>query len=779
MSDIVQVPVRALAEYVHRSGSIEAGFHTAASFLEGTKVHKTIQQTYQEPDRSEVPLQGELEQGGLVFRLEGRCDGIRVDGGFPLIEEIKSTSGDLSLIGEDTYPAHWAQAYCYAYLHARNEGLERLRVRLLYVHTGTGEQKAYVRETDTPLLEKTVRGYLDVYAPYAKLQLEHVRRRTASIKALPFPFGSYRPGQRYLAGAVYKAAVDGKRLFARAPTGTGKTVSTLFPAVKAIGEGRLQRLFYITARTTTRAAAEDALALMSGKGLVLRSVTLTAKEKICFQEEVRCGKEHCPYADGYYDRINGALLDMLGRETRMTRGTVEDYARKHCVCPFEMSLDAAYAADAVIGDYNYVYDPRVALKRLWEEDKRKTAVLVDEAHNLVDRAREMYSTELTKAPFLALQRAYKGRNAALYQAARAVNAGFIALRKAHGTKRSLVLREPPPELLPLLEAFAAQAERELAAGGPPGEDQLLPDVYFAVQSYIRTAGFYDERYITYTELQDHNVRIKLFCLDPSGLLRQMGKGYRSHIFFSATLTPLGFYREILGGDEEDYALSIPSPFRKEQLEVQLLPLSTRYRDREGTEGPIAALLHERIRTRRGNLLVFFPSYEYMNGVYRRFTEKVTPARVLVQHGGMDEREREQFLAAFTPNGECSVIGFAVMGGIFSEGIDLTGDRLTDVVVVGVGLPQVGLERNLIKAYYDSLGKSGYDYAYVIPGMNKVLQAGGRLIRTEEDRGTLVLVDDRFRFPPYRHLLPEEWQSMSLIGGSTAQDRKDRWLRLYE
>jgi DNA excision repair protein ERCC-2 len=524
---------------------------------------------------------------------------------------------------------------------------------------------------------------------------------------------------------------------------------------------------------------------MGTKGLILRSVTITAKEKICFQDEVRCSSQHCPYADGYYDRINGAILDLFNHERQLTRTVLEKYAQKHRVCPFEMSLDAAYAADAVIGDYNYVFDPRISLKRLWEEDKRKTAILVDEAHNLVDRAREMFSAELTKAPFLELQRGYKLKNRALSEGAKGVNAVFISLRRSLGEKKSGVRSEPPEELLLRLEEFAALAERELAMGGvstSSGDSQepqqQLLDAYYAAQAYIRIAGYYDERYVTYMEQERSDVRIKLFCRDPSVLLRQMGKGYRSHIFFSATLSPLGYYRDMLGADEEDYSVSVPSPFSKEQLEVELLPLSTRYRDREGSRGPIVSLLQRILRGRSGNVLLFFPSYEYMNDVAERFREEEPGANLLVQEMGMGEAERERFLGAFQAGCSPSVVGFAVLGGIFSEGVDLTGDRLTNVVVVGVGLPQVGGERNLIKEYFDGTGRNGFDYAYVYPGMNKVLQAGGRLIRTERDRGLLVLVDDRFLSPGYQQLLPEEWKPLKVLR-SREQEAKARWFGLYE
>ncbi|MGE6230111.1 helicase C-terminal domain-containing protein [Paenibacillus chitinolyticus] len=837
MSGEVRISVRTLVEYAYRSGSIESGFRTATALTEGTKAHQKVQKTYGDSDQKEVFLQTEILLDGMAFVLEGRCDGLLFDddGGEVTIDEIKSSTGDPRLVEENRHPVHWAQAVCYAYMYARQHGRERMKVQLTYVQVGTEEQQRYVREYSYNEMEAAVLEAVRLYAPYAAMQLQNRRERDASIRELPFPYPAYREGQRQFAGSVYKTIKDGHKLFANAPTGTGKTISTLFPSVKAVGEGLLQRIFYLTAKTLTRTAAEEAFSLMIERGLHMRTVTLTAKDKICFRDEVDCRKEICEFADGYYDRVNGAVLDMLSHEKLMNRSVIETYARKHKVCPFEFSLDAAYAADAVICDYNYIFDPKVYLKRLPEEVKKQTALLIDEAHNLVDRGREMFSAELTKAPFLQLKRDFKERNSAVEAAAKAVNDYFIAFRKEQGSGGSFVLREVAEELPVLLEAFAQQAERELSAPGQGGEAQeLLLDSYFAVQSFLRTAKYYDERYVTLAEVQRSDVRLKLLCLDPSALLAQMGKGYRAHVFFSATLTPFSYYMDMLGGGEDDYTVAIPWPFRQEQLDVWIEPLSTRYKDRDKTKLPISRLLGKLVREKPGNYLVFFPSYEYMREVAALFLEQERvpqsgaavdgeaggteaasetafeavevllqdrlpawdesdggsiPAeeagsgssggsgcsgietgrgdhgsrmlRILVQQPSMPEEERESFLASFRADSSRTLIGFAVMGGIFSEGIDLRGDRLTGVVVVGVGLPQVGPERNIIKEHFDRDGRSGFDYAYVFPGMNKVMQAGGRLIRTENDYGTLVLIDDRFLQRRYQSLLPPEWRHFTI------------------
>jgi len=778
MIDNVHISVRSLVEYIYRSGSIESGFRTSTSLTEGTKAHQKVQQSYNGQDQREVYVSAEVEHQGLLFVIDGRCDGLLVHDEGLTIDEIKSTSSDIGLIDRDSYPVHWAQARCYAYMIAKDRNLERMRIQLTYMQVVTEETKRYTEELPFSELERFVYDAVAGYYPYAQARREHEERRNRSIRELPFPFEAFRQGQRKLAGAVYKTIDGGHSLFAKAPTGIGKTMSTLFPSIKAIGEGLLQRIFYLTAKTITRTAAEDALAILQDKGLHLQSVTITAKDKVCFQEEVRCTKEHCEFADGYYDRINEAVLDLLRSETAMTRKVIESYARKHRVCPFEFSLDVAYAADAVICDYNYVFDPRVNLKRLFEEQKRHTVLLVDEAHNLVDRAREMYSSALNKSDYLALQREFKGLRPELHDAAKAVNQHLLAVRKQIGEQGLHVGSELPEELIARLEVFIAQAERELvmarpgerAEGAESAASTLLLDTYFGAQHVVRIAKLYDERYVTFTACEKSEVTVKLFCLDPSHLLRQMGKGYRSQVFFSATLTPLSYFMDMLGATENDYSIAVASPFSSEQLEVLVQPISTRYQDRERSRMPIARSLLDLVAGREaGNYLIFFPSYAYLSSVYEAFIDLLAESgergqniQLLVQQALMSEEERERYLDTFQANQGQTLMGFAVMGGIFSEGIDLVGDRLTGVAVIGVGLPQLGPERNILRTYMERAGKNGYEYAYVFPGMNKVQQAGGRLIRSETDHGVLLLIDDRYLQPQYQRLLPEEWRHYKVV-----------------
>ncbi|MGZ9584433.1 ATP-dependent DNA helicase [Paenibacillus marinisediminis] len=769
--DQIRLSVRALVEYVFRAGSIDTGFRSGNALVEGTKAHQQLQKTYLETDQKEVYVKAIIPYKHLTYVIDGRCDGVLLSEQPIVIDEIKSTLLELDSITEESYPVHWAQATLYAYMYAVEHQQEQMQVQLTYVHAETGTTHRFRKSYSLAELTEFVQDVIQRYSPYAELLHQHQITMEQSMKELTFPFARYREGQRKLAGAVYKTISESNSLFAMAPTGIGKTMSTIFPTLKAIGEGLVKRLFYLTAKTITRTAAEEALSLLQSTGMRAHAVTITAKDKICFKEETICQKDYCEFANGYYDRLNGAILDILEHETLMSRTVIEQYARKHRICPFEFALDTAYASDIMIGDYNYVFDPRVSLKRLQDESKRSSVLLIDEAHNLVDRGREMFSATVIKSAFLQLKRAYKELNRGLYETAHAVNQYMIGIRKRCEHGQAQVWNELERDLNQLLEAFVLSAEQELANGnrnqgarsGQVEDDtieqarSLLLDTYFTAQSFIRIAEWYDERYVTYAELDKNDVAVKLFCVDPSNALAQMRAGYRSSIFFSATLSPLHYYRDMLGASEENYTVTIPSPFSKEQLDVRIIPLSTRYKDREQTRDALIQLIADLAQEQPGNYLVFFPSYQYLQDVYTQFAEQNPSIHTIVQETGMSEEAREGFLDAFQADRSQTLIGFTVLGGIFSEGIDLVGDRLNRVIVVGVGLPQLCLERDIMKQQFNNDGKNGYDYAYVYPGMNKVLQAGGRLIRSEQDTGLLVLVDDRFISHPYNQLLPPTWK----------------------
>jgi DNA excision repair protein ERCC-2 len=755
----IKLSVRTLVEHVYKSGSIDNTFRSSRSLTEGTKIHQQIQKSYGKSDEKEVYVSGEILYEGLIYVVDGRCDGLLICDESVTVDEIKSTKSELSMINEDTYIVHWAQGIFYAYLYSLSKNLLKVNVQLTYVHVKSGETKRFKKELRKDELEDFVYKTIALYAPFAQLTHDHLEKRNESIQHLDFPFESYREGQRKLAGAAYKSILDKKQLFANAPTGIGKTISTTFPTIKAIGEGVISKFFYLTARTTTRAAAEEAFTLMMEKGLLMKVTTLTAKDKVCLKEETICTKDYCEYADGYFDRINGAMQDILQNESLMNQRTIETYAKKHKVCPFEFAIDLSYTSDAVICDYNYIFDPRVGLKRHSEEKKKQTALLVDEAHQLVDRGREMFSATVHQSLFQQLKKDYKDKNSNVYQIAKEINDFFNFFKKDCQTNNEFAFKEIQEELITLLDAFLPISEKALSTEGD--RESSLLNAFFEAQNFIKVAALYNEQYVTITDDQNHDFTVKMFCLDPSHLLQQMKKNFRSTIFFSATFAPFQYYQEMLGLSAKDYAIAIDSPFRREQTEVFITPISTKYKDRHKTKSDIVKTIRKMVENNKGNYLVFFPSYRYMELVYNEFINEEVQCETIVQDYRMTHEERDKYLASFQTTNS-TLIGFAVLGGVFSEGVDLKGDRLNGVIIVGVGLPQISLERDLIKDYFQKIGKNGYDFAYVYPGMNKVLQAGGRLIRTETDFGRICLIDDRFLTTKYVEMFPHDWKEYSLF-----------------
>lgn len=755
------ISIRQLVEYVFRSGDLDGRFRTASSMIEGTRIHQKRQAEYEENDEKEVPLNLIMEYRDILYEIEGRCDGIlhRPEG--TVIEEIKSTSGALDGIDENTYPVHWAQAMCYGYIYCLNEGLKHIDIQLTYVQVLTNQTASFRKTLTFKELEQFLNQVLENFTPFATLQLKIRREKLNSAAQIEFPFGNFRKGQRRLIGAAWKTISERKKLFALAPTGIGKTISFIFPSIKMMGEidHKIERFFYLTAKTITRQVAEDTLNILIGKGLSVKTVTLTAKDKMCPD----CTSGQCIYGEGHYDRINAAVLDILENEWLMDRETILEYAQRHRVCPFEYSIELAYLADIVICDYNYIFDPRVFLKRLSDEQKKRTVILVDEAHNLVERGREMFSAELEKKAFLDIKRTYGQLNPELSNAAKVINALLIGQRKKLGERKSAAYPGVPDELLDALEDFVLHAGAQLSRYGEnhTSKEIDLLEVFFQSQNFLRIAKYYNEHYTTHVIKGSNNVYLKLFCLDPALNLQKMTKGFASTLFFSATLTPIGYYMDALGSGDGDYRIQIGSPFSPNQLDIAIQPLSTRFHDRSISSVQIARTIHA-ITKNRGNFLVFFPSYQFLRMVMDELEEFEEPSKILVQNQGMSEQEREDFLSAFEEDLDIPVIGFTVLGGIFSEGIDLVGNRLSGVIIIGVGLPQLNEERNLIRDYYHSNGKNGFDYAYVYPGMNKVLQAAGRLIRSEQDTGTLTLIDDRFLTDKYRSLFPEMWSQFKII-----------------
>ncbi|MCA1031217.1 ATP-dependent DNA helicase [Bacillus timonensis] len=760
-----KISVRKLVEYVYRSGSIDLSFQGRNRLVEGTMTHQRIQEAQDEEHyQKEVPLSYTYEKDGFRLIVEGRADGILTVEDEVTIEEIKSTKR-LSSVDVEKNQTHWAQAKLYGFIYAKENGLTELTIQLTYADVHSDDAKSVRKPFSFTELEDFAMTTIEEYMKFVKVQTEFQERRNESIKELNFPFPQYREGQRNLAVAVYKTISEEKRLFAKAPTGIGKTISTLFPSLKAMGEQKVEKLIYLTAKTITRTVAEDTVAVLRENGLRVKACTITAKDKVCLKEETLCQAEYCEFANGYYDRLNEGLIDFYQHEDVFDRQTIDRYAKKYTLCPFEFSLDVALLADIIICDYNYLFDPRVSLKRLADMNKRSFAVLIDEAHNLMDRARAMYSCELSKASFLEVKRLFNQEKNEIYHCASELNAYFLE-RKKEVKDSSFIEQALPEKLLKLIEEFIDVIDKWLPTNRQSEGYQQVLDLYFAMNTFSQLSKVFNERFIGYVEKNRNDVVYKILCLDPSQLLKDTTKRNKATIFFSATLTPHSYYRDILGGEEDDYAYSLPSPFDQGNLKVKIANLSTRYKDRERTLPLIVESIYEEMMQQPGNFLVFCPSYHYMNMIVEQFKETYQEVEILEQAQTMNEEEREGFLAQFNETREERIVGFAVLGGIFSEGIDLKRNRLNGVIIVGVGLPQFNVEQDILKDYYQSIGKNGYDFAYVIPGMNKVLQAGGRLIRTEQDTGTLVLIDDRFLSAKYQRLLPKEWSHYEVIKKSS-------------
>lgn len=761
--DKIKVSVRNLVEFVLMHGDIVSGFTGSSRNTEAIKAHQIIQKAYGKGYSKEVSLTYSVENEDLTLEISGRIDGLYVGEDGVIVDEIKTTTMDLELLEEDRNILHWAQAKCYAFIYCMQNNLQHISVQLTYYNLDTRDTRKFLKELALEELQSFFSDLVEGYFHWARIIISWNERRNESIEDLKFPFPTYRKGQRELAVAVYKTVKESSKLFAQAPTGIGKTMATIFPAVKALGEGHVEKIFYLTAKTITRTIAEKAFTSLKEDGLKIKALTLTAKEKICFQEKTECNPDKCPYAKGHFDRVKAALEDTF-KEDFFTREIVEQYSRKHNICPFEFSLELSNWADCVICDYNYVFDPSASLKRFFMEGGGDFAFLIDEAHNLVDRGREMFSAQLNKKPILDLKKATKGASPKLTKILNKLNAAFIDYRKKceDEENQTCVQKEAPKEIYSALTEFLSIAEKYLLEHKEAPFNEELLELYFDVYGFLRTAEYYDERFVTYIEKPVNDVVLKMYCLDPSYLLSECMKKGKSTVLFSATLSPMEYFIQVLGGNEESYRIRLASPFPRENLCLMVEDsISTKYKNREYTYDRITETIAKAVDYKKGNYLVFFPSYSYMNEVYNRFTALKSDVEVLIQNSGMTEEEREQFLETFSEENEKTLVAFAVMGGIFGEGIDLTGDRLSGAIIVGVGLPQVCLERDIIRDYFNDTKGTGFEFAYIYPGMNKVMQAVGRVIRTEEDRGMVMLIDERFSDNTYRRLFPPEWQPVRI------------------
>lgn len=858
----VKISVRTLVEFILRSGDIDnrygGGPMEREAMQEGSRIHRKIQGRMGSNYRAEVPLSVEIPGDGYVLTVEGRADGIisgvslddienqrpnlQIEGnakmaevlgaeGIPqpteisgpeaafkpegtpqsaeisrpgktlqtegfLVDEIKGMYRDVTAL-EEPFPLHLAQARCYACIYGEQNGLKKIGVQITYCNLETEEIRRFREVYAMEELNAWFQELVQRYQKWAKQQIDWQKLRQASARSLEFPF-PWRAGQREVAASVYRIMARRKKLFIQAPTGTGKTLSTVFPAVKAVGEGIAERIFYATAKTITRTVAEEAFQILRREGLHMKSVTLTAKEKICFLEECKCNPEDCPFAKGHYDRVNDAVFELITTGEVFDRTAIEAQAKKWQVCPFEFGLDVSLWADAVICDYNYIFDPRAKLKRFFGEGvKGDYLFLIDEAHNLVDRGREMFSAALLKEDFLRLKKEIRPYSAKMARALNRCNAWLLEQKRdctAEADRMaSRKMLRPGQEgsgvrvlegmgTFPLaLMNLCGIMEEFLEKSHNTKLNEKVLELYFAVRHFLDISDRLNKNYLIYTELQeDGRFQIRLFCVDVSGNLQECLDKGKSTIYFSATFLPINYYKNLLSTEKDNFAIYARSVFAPQKRLVMIgTDTSSRYTNRTiGEYRRMAEYVIQLIQARRGNYMVFFSSYRMMEDVAEQFAvlcgEQQEQIRVIRQEAGMREDQREAFLAEFEENHKEGLAGFCVMGGVFGEGIDLKNDRLIGAVIVGTGLPQVCIERELLKDFYDRRGEDGFFYAYLCPGMNKVLQSAGRVIRTEEDEGVILLLDDRFASSRYRQMFPEEWTQIWLCSRQNMKQKAEEF-----
>lgn len=800
----ISISVRGLVEFILRSGDIDERRGSGGgmeAMLEGARIHRAIQGAAGSDYSAEVSMKEDIPLGeGLMLTVEGRADGIIDEGGKITIDEIKGMYIEVEDL-ERPFEIHLAQAKCYAAMWAKQNALSEISVRMTYVGIENNHIRYFTEKYEYDDLKSWFDELIGRYRPWAEYMAEWEKRREGSIHSLDFPY-EYRPGQKELAADVYRTIYHGRKLFMEAPTGSGKTLATLFPGIKAMGEGLISNIFFLTAKNIGAKAATDTLDLMRDRsGLCLKSVNVIGKERACINRkedktEVICDPEHCEYAKGHFDRINEVLYDLLTSKDSFTGEEVAEAAARGRVCPYALTRDLTEYADCIICDYNYVFDPTVSLSHFFGEGKAAQGAgrylfLVDEAHNLVDRAREIFSAELTMGELRYMKGLLKGMDRRLSANMNSLIAQLALLQDDHDESReNYSLYSDITGVINAAEKVAGRFSELMQKRPSPMEgaaDEIL-EFSFEIAGFTDICARLDERYRIYAERDSSgDFRLRLLCVDPSANLADFFTKGKATVFFSATLLPVTYYMDLLAGNRDEYSVYATSIFDPDRLGVYInSEVTSRYTRRNRNEyRKIAESIARVASCRKGNYMVFFPSYAFLDSVYEEYmllmeektdteaSENGSDIRCICQTADMKEPDREEFLAAFADENS-GVLGFCVLGGLFAEGIDLPGEKLIGAVIVGTGLPQISNERDILRKYFDEKDNNGFDYSMKIPGMNKVLQAAGRVIRTEKDTGVIVLLDERFEKPDLKQMFPREWKNIAKITGDEYKNLKEFW-----
>ncbi len=782
---------RELAELACRRGDIDSrrGAANVKRMLEGAEIHRRYQAEMCEKFEefaSEVRCENVTAFGGVSFSVSGNADCFFRDKNGYTVEEIKTFASGLP---RDPMPEHIVQLYSYAYFLCVARGLDSINAKLTYICAANDKREFFEYNLTSEELLKYYEARLASVLPRANMLVYRAEVLLPSVKTDSlFPFEELRPGQSELVTECFRTIKAKKRLFAQAPTGTGKTLSTLYPAVRALGAGHCDRIFYLTAKASTGHEAYSAAKKLFESGAKLKTAVISAREKCCLCETAKasgrissyCNPIDCPYARGYYDRADGAIFSLLSGGNGYSRIAIEKAAKQFSVCPYELSLDLSEFCDIIICDYNYAFDPAVYLRRYFgaEAERADNVFLIDEAHNLPDRVRSMYSCRIGRREFETLYAATGETEPELDAALESVIRYLRGIRRLckdnliktpDGERGFYMSREKIPGLYEALDTFAHEAD---AWKKNKREHRLYPavtELASKAKKYMLISDYYDEKFLSYVELMGGDTAVQVYCLDPSGVLGERLSRASASVLFSATLTPLEYFTELCGA-KGSFTLDLPSPFPEENLCVAAVDtISTKSDDRDDrTCRKIATYIAATVSAKAGNYICYFPSYSFMEKVLGFFTRKYPDVETVVQTRGMSFRDRENFLSAFKNDSGVLRIGFCVLGGSFSEGVDLPGKRLIGSIVIGAGIPGISNERNILKDYYDlKTDGMGYDYAYTFPGMNAVLQAAGRVIRKDDDKGIVVLIDDRYGTPRYASLFPEQWSGLQFAGNPSS------------
>jgi DNA excision repair protein ERCC-2 len=747
------VAVRALCEFTAKQGDLDLRFTPSPSALEGIAGHQIVAARRPTHYQREVKLAGEYKK---LLQVSGRADGY--DPNRQRLEEIKTYRGDLMLMPANHRYLHWAQAKIYGALMCRQLDLSHIEIALVYFDVDTEKETPFIEQFTAPELRHFFEQQCAIFLGWAAQEITHRLDRDQALTALQFPHAAFRAGQRQFAEAIYKAVSTQRCLMAQAPTGIGKTVGSLFPLLKTVPAQQIDKIFYLTAKTPGRRLALDAIELLNGnaQALPLRVLELTARDKACEHPDKACHGDSCPLAKGFYDRLPAARQAAADRKT-LDRQALQTIALDHQLCPYYLAQEMARWSDIVIGDYNYYLDLQAMLYTLTLKNQWRVGVLIDEAHNLIERGRKMYTAELRQRDFLVLRRS-------------APQSLKKALDRLHRQWRALTneqalnyraLEDIPAKLLAALQNVAATIG-EYFNRHPTTTDNALQNFYFDALLFCRIAETFGEHSLFDITLDSANTQrqrnLSILCLRnivPAPFLKPRFMSTHSTILFSATLTPQHFYRDLLGLPAATPWIDVQSPFTADQLSVQIVDkISTRFADRKTSLAPIVDLMAWQFKRRPGNYLAFFSSFEYLQQVAALFRQRHADIDISAQSQRMGETARNVFLEQFTPASRC--IGFVVLGGAFGEGIDLPGARLIGAFIATLGLPQLNVVNEQIKQRMEAMFGAGYDYTYFYPGLQKVIQAAGRVIRTAQDRGALFLIDDRFDSPQVRQLLPRWW-----------------------